>query len=145
MAREGGTPSTIASRRARILEIALSLPEATAEGEQHVGFSVSGKRFAWYVQEHHGDGRVARRCKAGPGTNSALAEVHADRFHIPPYLGKQGWLGLWLDLPRIDWDEVSEVLRDAYRLAAPARLKAALDASQRPPPARRIRRTKPGG
>jgi hypothetical protein len=130
MARDRATPAAIAERRARLLEIALAFPEASAatiEGQQH-GFSVRRKRFAWLVQDHHGDGRVALHCKAEPGTNAGLAQAHPDRFHVPPYLGKQGWLGLWLDLPGIDWDEVSEVLRDAYRLAAPARLRARLDA-----------------
>jgi hypothetical protein len=109
------------------VELALALPEATAEGEQHVGFAVRGKRFAWYVQDHHGDGRVALHCKAEPGTNAGLAQAYPDRFHLPPYVGKQGWLGLWLDLPEIDWDEIAELLRVAYLLAAPARLRAALD------------------
>ena len=128
MARDRATPATIAKRRERIAVIALALPEATAEGEQHVGFSVRKKRFAWLVHDHHGDGRVALHCKAERGTNAGLAQAYPDRFHIPAYVGKQGWLGLWLDLPGIDWDEVSGVLRDAYRLAAPARLRAQVDA-----------------
>jgi phosphoribosylglycinamide formyltransferase-1 len=121
------SPSTIAKRRARLVTSALALPEVVAEGEQHVGFSVRKKRFAWLVQDHHGDGRVALHCKAEPGTNAGLAQAYPDRFHVPAYVGKQGWLGLWLDLPGIDWDEVAEVLRDAHRLAAPASLRAKLD------------------
>jgi hypothetical protein len=131
MARDRATPATIAKRRERIAKIALALPEATgatAEGQQHVGFSVRKKRFAWLVHDHHGDGRVALHCKAEPGTNAGLAQAYPDRFHIPAYVGKQGWLGLWVDLPGIDWDEVSLVLCDAYRLAAPARLRAQVDA-----------------
>lgn len=117
-----------ASRRRRVLAIVQRLPDvAVAEvaGRGHLGFSVAGRRFAWYTFDHHGDGRVALACKAEPGTNSALAEVHPERFHLPAYLGKQGWLGLWLDLPRIDWGEVEEVLREAHRLAAPVAARGA--------------------
>ncbi|MCE9595627.1 MAG: MmcQ/YjbR family DNA-binding protein [Planctomycetes bacterium] len=117
--RVGGPHAT--ERRARLIELALALPDVEASGEQHVNFKVRGKSFAWYVHDHHGDGRVALHCKASPGANSALAEVHPERFHVPAYVGKQGWLGLWLDLASIDWNEVAEVLRAAHALAAPRR------------------------
>jgi hypothetical protein len=51
-----------AERRARLAEICLALPEATAEGERHVGFRVHGRTFAYYLDDHHGDGRVALNC-----------------------------------------------------------------------------------
>ncbi len=124
MARERASSATKVRRRERILKLALALPEVRVEGDQHLGFSVRGKRFAWYVDDHHGDGRVALHCKAGPGANHGLAEVHPDRFHVPAYLGKQGWLGLWVDLPAIDWSEVAQILFAAHRLAAPARRRA---------------------
>ncbi len=130
MARGRASRSTIAGRRARLVELALALPETEEAGLQHIGLAVRGKRFAWYVDDHHGDGRTALHCKASPGTNSALAEVHPDRFHILAYVGKKGWLGLWLDLPRIDWDEVSALLHEAYLLAAPVRLRAVMGAGQ---------------
>jgi hypothetical protein len=113
------TPATIAQRRARIVRIGEAFPDAVVDGKQHLSFTVRGKRFAWCLDDHHGDGRVALNCKASPGTNSALAEVHPDRFHIPAYLGSKGWVGLWLDLGEVDWDEVSELMRDAYMLVAP--------------------------
>ncbi len=117
----GRIPSaTVARRRARVTEIVLALPGAAVEGERHLGFSVRGRRFAWYVEDHHGDGRIALHCKALPGVNRARAEADPERFHVPPYVGSKGWLGLWLDLPDIDWEEVEGVLEDAYRLVAPA-------------------------
>jgi hypothetical protein len=118
-------PATIAQRRARIVRIGEVLPDVVVDGKQHLSFTVRGKRFAWCLDDHHGDGRVALHCKAAPGTNSALVEVHPDRYHIPAYLGSKGWVGLWLDLAEVDWDEVSELLRDAYRLVAPRGLAGA--------------------
>jgi hypothetical protein len=36
-------------------------------------------------------------------------------------------LGVYLDVP-VDWDEVAEIVQDAYRMVAPKRLVAGLDA-----------------
>jgi phosphoribosylglycinamide formyltransferase-1 len=120
-------PATRAQRRARVARIASALPEARVEGQQHLSCTVRGKRFAWILDDHHGDGRSALHCKAGPGTQGALVEAHPERFHVPPYLGSKGWVGLWLDRSTLAWDEVAELLREAYRLVAPARLRAALE------------------
>jgi predicted DNA-binding protein (MmcQ/YjbR family) len=45
----------------------------------------------------------------------------------PPYVGHRGWLGVYLDVP-VDWDELAELVTDAYRTVAPRRLVAKLDA-----------------
>src|SRR5204862_1723368 len=76
-----------AERRARLAEICLALPEATAEGGQHVGFRVRGRTFAYYLDHHHGDGRVALNCKVPPGDLEPLAALDPARFFVPAYLG----------------------------------------------------------
>lgn len=121
--RERASRSVIERRRARLAAFALSLPEVEqADMGDHVGFALKAKRFAWILDNHHGDDRVALNSKGERGANSALAEVHPDRFHVPRYVGKQGWIGLWLDLPDCDLNEAQELIRDAWRLAAPKRL-----------------------
>jgi hypothetical protein len=45
---------------------------------------------------------------------------------VPAYLGSRGWVGLWLDDPKPDWDEVERLVVEAYRLVAPKRLQAQL-------------------
>ncbi|MGI8727538.1 MAG: hypothetical protein ACR2K6_07660 [Solirubrobacterales bacterium] len=37
-----------------------------------------------------------------------------ERFSVPPYVGHRGWVGLRLDLPKVDWDEVAGVIEDAH-------------------------------
>lgn len=70
--------------RERITGIARDLPEViTEEHGTHLGFTIRGKRFAWYLEDHHGDGRLALTCTAGPGVNHALAETRADRYFLP--------------------------------------------------------------
>ena len=57
----------------------------------------------------------------------------ADRFFIPPYVGGKGWLGVYLDVPNVDWDEVAELVEESYRLVAAKRLIAEVDARDAPP------------
>jgi phosphoribosylglycinamide formyltransferase-1 len=114
--------------RERLTEVCLSLPEAeaTAEG-RHVGFTVRRKRFAWLLEDHHGDGRIALNCKAPPGENAALAAAEPDALFVPAYLGARGWVGVWLDTPHVDWERVEGLVVDSYRMTAPKRLAARLD------------------
>ncbi len=121
------TRAVIAKRRARIVALLESLPGASAAGDQHLSLEVGGKRLGWLVEDHHGDGRVALHCRAEPGAARALVASAPERFHVPAYVGHRGWVGLWLDLPAIDWVEVQSVLVDAYRISAPKRLLARFD------------------
>ena len=41
-------------------------------------------------------------------------------------MGGRGWLGVYLDVP-VDWDEVADIITDAYRQIAPKRVLARLD------------------
>lgn len=107
-------------------ELCLVLPEAVAEGDQHVGFKVRGRTFAWYLDDHHGDGRLALNCKVAPGEQQALVAGDPRRFFVPSYLGARGWIGVWLDLPDVDWEEVAELVMESYRLVAPKTLAARL-------------------
>jgi hypothetical protein len=118
----------VATVRERLRSLCTSLPEVEVEtsGEPQLGFAVRGRRFAWFLDDHHGDGRLALNCKGAPGTSARLAEQHPERFFVPPYLGPRGWIGLWLDTPEPDWNEVEGLVVEAYRLAAPKRLVAQL-------------------
>jgi hypothetical protein len=116
-----GSPSQaeLARRWERVVALVESLPEARVTGEDHLSLEVRGKRFAWLLDDHRGDARLALHCKAPPGANATLAKAAPDRFHLPPYLARHGWVGLWLDLPAIDWQEVRGLLTEAYRMTAP--------------------------
>ena len=116
-----------AKRRALVVRLVKKLPEATVtKYGTHLSLEVRGKRFAWYLEDHHGDGRLALNCKAPAGANESLARKAPERFHVPKYIGHHGWVGLWLDLPRTDWSEVEAVLTEAYRMTAPKSLVAQL-------------------
>lgn len=121
----------IDARRQQLIDEIEAFPEAVSEvggdSGQHVGFTVRKKRFAWYLDDHHGDGVVALTCKAPLGVNTEMAAAEPDRFFIPAYTGKRGWLGIRLDIDVLDWDEIARLIEDAYRLTAPKSLIAQLD------------------
>jgi len=114
----------------RLRAICLALPETT----EHAGsgamtsFRVREKVFAWYLENHHGDGRMALWCKAPPGAQPALVGSEPERFFVPPYVGHHGWVGVWLDVAvdNIDWDELGEIVAESYRMTAPKRLITSL-------------------
>lgn len=110
-------------RLIRLSEIALALPEATREiYGSHAQFLVRKKTFAYFLNDHHGDGIVAVACKVLPGDNAMLAESQPRRFYLPAYIGSRGWVALRLDVGKVDWGEVSELLLGSYALVAPKRL-----------------------
>ena len=120
--------ATLKSRRERVVRIVTALPEAEATGGQHLKFTVRKKGFGYFLDDHHGDGKVAICCKAAPGVMGELVELDPDRYFVPAYLGAKGWVALRIDQPKIEWAEVSGILEEAYRLSAPKRLVAELDA-----------------
>ena len=112
-------------RLIRLSKICLALPEATRwYNGQHASFLIRKKTFAYFLNDHHGDGIVAVTCKVLPGDNKALASAQPRRFFLPAYLAPRGWVALRLDVGEIDWDEVSELVRGSYQLIAPRRLAA---------------------
>jgi len=88
---------------------------------RHAGFYVRKRTFAYFLDDHHGDGIVAVTCKVLAGDNTALAVSQPDRFYIPAYIGSKGWVALRLDRGEIDWDEVTELIKGSYRLVTPRR------------------------
>jgi hypothetical protein len=112
----------------RLRRICLALPETTerlSHGEPT--FFVRGKKvFVTYAGRHHDD-RLAFWCHAPPGVQQELVESDPGRFFVPPYVGGRGWIGVYLDVAEVDWDEIVELAEDAYRMVAPRTLIAKLD------------------
>lgn len=112
----------------RLRELCLALPEATerlSHGEP--AWFVRGKKLFVTAAQYHHDDRLGFWCAAAPGEAAALVAADGERFFVPPYVGARGWLGVYLDADGVDWDEVAEIVTDAYRCVAPQRLSALLD------------------
>ena len=114
---------TAANCRKRVIALVQTLPGARAvpAGDRHLSLEVRGKRFGWFLDDHHGDGRLALNLKAARGVYQSLAGKAPERFHVPKYIGHHGWLGVWLDFPQPDWSEIEKLIKDAYQLGAPKR------------------------
>jgi predicted DNA-binding protein (MmcQ/YjbR family) len=113
----------------RLRKLCLNLPEAhEVEAWGEPTFRVRNKLFAMHADanNHHGGGRPAVWIKAEPGNQDLMVRTAPERFFVPPYVGPSGWIGVWLDRG-VDWEEVADLLRDAYRLTAPKRLLTKLE------------------
>lgn len=95
--------------------------ESTSHGMQ--AYKVSGKAFAYFVVNHHGDGRVALWLKGSAATQDALIQSEPRDFFIPPYVGVRGWVGVHLN-KGIGWRRVIGLIQEAYERTAPATLCA---------------------
>ena len=112
-------------RLARVSKLALGLPETTRQLHgSHAQFRIRKKTFAYFLDDHHGDGIVAMTCRVLPGDNDRLIAMDPARFYPPSYLAARGWVAIRLDVGRIDWTEVRELLLGSYLLVAPKRLAA---------------------
>ena len=124
----------------RLRAICLGLPdvvEVVSHGEST--FRYRDRQFAMNASadNHHGNGRPAAWIKAEPANQQFMVKARPDRFFVPPYVGPQGWIGMWLDR-RVSWREVRELVTDGYRLIE-ARKKPNGARVPRPGPGRRTR------
>ncbi len=112
-------------RLGQLRQICLALPGAACDCVgTHARFSVKKKTFAYFLNDHHGDGIVAVTCKVLPGDNARLVTASPAKFYLPAYLAAKGWVALRLDGAEVDWEEVGELLAGSYRQVAGSPRKA---------------------
>jgi predicted DNA-binding protein (MmcQ/YjbR family) len=115
-------------KRARVTDICRALPSVTHEDNgDHGIYRVRGKVFAYFLDDHHGDGIVSVCVKSERGENVDRARLDPERFYLPAYIGSRGWFGMRLDRGRVSWREVAEVVERSFRLTAPKTLLKKLD------------------
>lgn len=117
-------------RLTRISSLCHALPE-TARTDQgaHAQFKVRTKAFAYFLNDHHGDGIVSLCTRAFPGENTRLIAAHPGKFYLPAYIGPRGWVALRLDRGKVDWGKVRDLLTASYLQVAPKRLAAEVEAA----------------
>jgi hypothetical protein len=110
-----------------VRSLCLRLPGVTerwSHGEP--AWFAGAKQFATTADHHHDD-RLSLWCAAPQGVQEILVQAAPARFFRPPYVGHRGWLGVYLDVDDVDWDELAAILEDAYCQVAPKRLLAELE------------------
>lgn len=110
----------------QLRSFALELPGATeklSHGEPT--FFVRGRVFCMVDNNHHGSGHVAVWCNAPPGVQESLVAAEPRHFFVPPYVGKNGWLGIRLD-SRLSWKRTTDLLRRAHDITGVKKKKGPL-------------------
>ena len=108
-------------RASTVRRFALSLPEAEErETWETATFRVRGKIFLMF-SEHERHAWI----KSVHDEQRALIAMDDDAWFAPPYVGPSGWVGAVLS--KADRDEVRELIIEAWRMTAPARLVSAFD------------------
>jgi len=104
----------------RIRPIALALP-GVVEKRSHGSptfFTADGRKGRTFASVHDErewfEGRLCLWAAGPKELQETLIADGPERFFAPPYVGPRGWLGLRLDLPNIDWDEVAGIVEDSY-------------------------------
>lgn len=114
---------------AQVRERALALPQAdevTSHGMPCFGIE-KGKKFAYFSQDHHGDGIISVLVKTtAPEEQAMLIESDPTRYYRPAYFG-DGWIGIRLDLGDTDWDHIGDRIAKSWREIAPRKLLGLMD------------------
>ncbi|GAA4041901.1 phosphoribosylglycinamide formyltransferase [Parerythrobacter jejuensis] len=118
----------------RVRSLALALPEAE-ERPSHgsPGWRTggkSGKYFAYFSDQHHGAEHIALLAKtSGQDELAALIDGDPQAFYKPAFYGASGWVGLILNRPDCDWEQVEYWLGRSWQAVAPKRLTKLMDAA----------------
>lgn len=104
-----------------------------AEEEPFAGHTAPSWRIRkkFFAMGSDGTGRPAFTFKGAPGAQEVLVDAAPDRFYRPPYVGSKGWIGAWLDVENVDWDELAALIEESFRMVAPKRVVNQLDARAR--------------
>jgi hypothetical protein len=100
----------------RVRKICESLPETFEKLSHGAPTWWSRKRtFLMFMDNHHGDGRLALWCAASKDEQETLVHADPEVFFVPPYVGVGGWVGIRLDRG-LDWGAVASLIAEGHRL-----------------------------
>ncbi|MGW6382500.1 MmcQ/YjbR family DNA-binding protein [Peribacillus butanolivorans] len=101
-----------------VRNICLALPEAVEliDGFGHNTFKINGKSFVILGESEKG---FRLSFKSDRDTQELL--LQKENFFKTPYIGHHGWVSIQ-NPDREDWDELTDLIQEAYLRAAPKRL-----------------------
>jgi predicted DNA-binding protein (MmcQ/YjbR family) len=101
-----------------VRNICLALPEAVEhiDGFGHNTFKVNGKSFVISGDSEKG---FSLSFKSDRETQEIL--LQKEHFSKTPYIGHHGWVSIQ-NPAEDDWDELTDLIKEAYLRAAPKRL-----------------------
>jgi phosphoribosylglycinamide formyltransferase-1 len=122
---------------ARVRALALALPGAEARTSRgrmgfRVGGAKSGRFFAYFAERPCGSRHIALLVRAGSIDElNRLVAHQPEAYFKPSACGASAWIGIILNRPGINWDEVTAWLARSWRMVAPRRLRHLLDEAER--------------
>jgi len=124
-ARRAQPPSPSDAAYARVRAICLGFPAAEEKLSHGApSFHVRGKMFLTFVDNHHGDGRLAVWCKSSHEAQRSLVASDPAKFLMPGQADLR-WNWAVVRLSAIDPEEMHELVLDAWRLVVPKSVAAA--------------------
>ncbi|RKN82148.1 MmcQ/YjbR family DNA-binding protein [Paenibacillus ginsengarvi] len=116
MERQLKSPNSI-NMLQNVRRICAGLPEAEelVDGFGHSVFKVRGKSFVMMGEVDNGDANLS--FKSDRENQEIL--TRQEGFYRTPYIGQHGWVSI--KNPQ-QWDELGDLLQEAYLRAAPKRL-----------------------
>lgn len=99
-------------------KICLAMPEAVEliDGFGHNTFKINGKSFVIAGESELG---FSLSFKSDRETQALL--LQKEHFYKTPYIGHHGWVSIQNPAEE-DWDELTDLIQEAYLRAAPKRL-----------------------
>lgn len=103
---------------ANVRRICCSLPEVqeVMDGFGHTTFKINSKSFVIMGENEAG---IGLSFKSDRENQEIL--LQEGRFFKTPYIGHHGWVSVKTE-EELNWDELDELLKEAYLRAAPKRL-----------------------
>lgn len=115
--RDGSASDALSRLRA----LCLALPKALeVEAWGQPTFRVK-TMFAMFVVPSDTRRYASVWVKAHPADQELLVQAAPDQFYVPPYVGAKGWVGVVLEGPSTNWDQLADLLQEAWRMSAPKR------------------------
>jgi predicted DNA-binding protein (MmcQ/YjbR family) len=111
-------PTIRPDRLKRLRQICLCLPDTTEK--------VAWGDPTWRVRDRifcmqKGNTRTSRPSvwvKGAEGVQAVLVDSEPDVFFVPPYVGNQGWIGIYMDGGRLDWGRITDLIEESHGLSA---------------------------
>ncbi len=97
----------------RLTEVCDALPGSVAEVTNgHATFRVAKRPFAYLLDNHHRDGIVSVCVRHDDP--AGLAATSPKRFYVPAYIGPKGWVAMRVDVGRVPWTKLAEMVRESH-------------------------------
>src|SRR5690606_3779433 len=103
-------------RLERLRKICLALPEATEKIAWGDPTWCGRENSVAMANASYPGGRPSGWMRRRSGAQEALITLAPEGFRAPAYVGHKGWIGAWMDRPRIKWSMLEGLNAESHGL-----------------------------